>query len=136
MGRTRAQTTRQPSEAAEQPTEEEIAAAIALILAGGVVVASVAGAVAALLRLLPGLPDIEIDDLTASVGRMVSGITEGQPKLSEGEISVSAANLSYRAHYAIEAVKRIAAKVNEGTSAPDAVRGERRHLTRAYRGVP
>ena len=112
----------------DSQAEEEIAAAIALILAGGAVVASVAGAIASLLRLLPGLPDIEMDDLTASVGRMVSGITEGESRRSEGEISVSAANLSYRAHYAIEATKRVAKSVSEGESVRGALEGERRHL--------
>ena len=123
---TQQRTARRPPQASQ--AEEEIAAAIALILAGGVVVASVAAAIASLLRLLPGLPDIEIDDLTASVGRMVSGITEGETGRSGGEISVSAANLSYRAHYAIEATKRIANSVSEGEGLRGALEGERRHL--------
>ena len=59
---------------------------------------------------------------------MVSGITEDKDRRSEGEISVSASNLSYRAHYAIEATKRIASKVFEDGDLGGALEGERRHL--------
>lgn len=123
------QRTRPPEEAPDQgATEAEIAAAIALILAGGVVVASVAGAIAALLKLIPGLPDLPEADVTAPVSRMVSRITPRSARAGEGEIRADAANLSYRAHYAIEATKRIAGKVANGEPLRDALGAERTYL--------
>jgi hypothetical protein len=118
-----------PQGEAGAPTEESIAAAIALILAGQVVVASVVGAIAALLKLIPGLPDVGDSDVSTPIARMVSRIGRDAPRASGGEITANASNLSYRAHYAIEATKRIAQDVKNGGSVRDALKGEGRYFT-------
>lgn len=121
------QTSRQTQEASEAPAEEDIALAIALILAGqaaqGV---DPAVAVAAVLRLLPDLG--ELDDVSAPVSRLVLQAVPRERGGSEAERRASRGNLSYRAHYAIEAVKRLARKVGSGESLADAFKGERHHF--------
>lgn len=111
-----------------QASEGEIAAAIALILAGRVEVPSVVGAIAALLRMIPGLPSLSEDDVSLPVARMVSRISGATPKPGDAQIAVNAANLSYRAHYAIEATKRVALKVADGAGPREALSTERTHL--------
>lgn len=114
----------------QQANEPEIAAAIALILAGGVSVPSVTGAIAALLRMIPGMPDSGDGDVSVPVSRMVSRVTRGTGTPLDGEVAVSASNLSYRAHYAIEAMKRVASDVSQGNTLKDALNAERINLTR------
>lgn len=128
MTEAKLRTTSSPSEGKPRPTEAEIAAAIALILAGQVVVTSATGAIAALLALIPGLPDLGEDDVSVPVARMVSRIRADVPNASEGQIRANASNLSYRAHYAIEAIKRIAGKVKNEEPLRDALRAERTYL--------
>lgn len=116
---------RQPQNSPSEATEAEIAAAIALILAGQVVVVSAVGAIAALLALIPDLPE---DDVSTPVARMVSRIGRDTPNALEGNLRANASNLSYRAHYAIEATKRIAGKVKNGDALRDALSAERTYL--------
>lgn len=126
--------TRPPEQASGAATEEEIAFAIALILAGEAPLpqgVDPAVAVAAVLRLLPSLPALD-DDVSTPVARLVVRAIPQQASperpASLAETRASRANLSYRAHYAIEADKRLAKKVLSGESVTDAFKGERRHF--------
>lgn len=96
-----------------QTTEEEIAAAIAALLGDIVAVQTVealVGAIASLLARLPGLPESDGDDsVTRRVARLV---VEGRPAFREGTSSATLRsthvdNLIHRAHYAINATKRV-----------------------------
>ena len=118
--------------------EEEVAGAILLVLAGQVVVASVAAAIASLLALLPDVAKLE-SPVADSVARLVSRDT---PRLSEASGATRDAyldNLSRRAHYAISAVKRIGQDVAGGTSLVEAIEKEAHnlslHLERSARAV-
>lgn len=102
-------------------TEEEIAASIALILAGGISLPSGAtplSAIAALLLLLPGFPQsAENGSVANAVARLVVDDAKPLPNLTETNTALRRAhidNLVYRAHYAINATKRVAASVVDG----------------------
>ena len=134
--RTARRQSQQRSAEKSSATEEEVAGAILLVLAGQVVVASIAAAIASLLALLPDAPESPVLD---SVARLVSRDT---PRLSEASGATRDAyldNLSRRAHYAITAVKRIGQDVAGGTSLPEAIEAEARnlakHLERSARAV-
>lgn len=125
---------REPSSQSEA-TEEEIAASIALILAGGIDLPSGAtplSAIAALLLLLPGFSQTSEDASVANaVARLVVDDAKPLPKLTETNTALRRAhidNLVYRAHYAINATKRVAASVVEGEDLRGALRGEGRFL--------
>lgn len=132
MAETRVQS-RPPQEGST--LEEEIAAAIALILAGQVVPeVGVVAAIAALLTLLPGIPEADDTEgtegsVSRSVARLVVRDTPATSRRSGAEVRTSVSNLSYRAHYAIEAVKRVAERVRSGESIAEAFQGERRFYT-------
>ena len=124
----------------EQATEEEIASAIALILAGGVTLPSGTtplAAIAALLSLLPSLGDFAEDEPGGSVANAVARlVVEDAPEVSRPAEGLTGSlrraqldNLSYRAHYAIQAMRRISGAVVEGDDLRGALKSEGRYLT-------
>jgi hypothetical protein len=125
VGRTR---TRSQQSQPQSSLEEEIAAAIALILAGQALPNGVSME-AAIGRLLSVLPGALGADVSGSVARLVVADKPGVLRGSQATRATSIANLSYRAHYAIEAVKRVASKVSGGQGVADALRTERTHLS-------
>lgn len=108
-------------------SEEEVAFFVAYLLAGGDLPrgTSLIGAVAGLLRLLPGAPDA---DVTARVARRV---VLNKPEAPRGAGAIGAArvsNLSHAGHYAVQATKRIVGKIAGGEGVAASLEGERRHL--------
>jgi hypothetical protein len=105
MGRQRAPN----SETRQSPTEQEVAALVAAILAGSESAPNPPLAIAeALLNLLPAfLPsDVKVR-ISADVARLVS---DGQLEQSGGSQAIVVAqrsNLAYRALYAVQAVRRL-----------------------------
>jgi hypothetical protein len=101
----------------ESAQEEEIAAGIAALLAGFFAVtttAALVNAISSLLQLLPGLPDFGSDEdetlsgasVTRSVARLV--VRDRQtPGSSQTLRNAHVDNLLHRAHYAINATKRV-----------------------------
>lgn len=126
----RARTERRQARPSDETSEQHVARQIALVLAGVVVLpsgVSLAAAIAVLLRLLPGAPDVNV---TEAVARLVVQDQAKLPSRSEGTTAASRSNVAYRAHYAIEATKRIARDVAEGESLRDAIVAERPNLAR------
>lgn len=121
--------TRQPNQ--QSSAEEEIAGAIALLLAGSVAPPSgvtLAAAIAALLARLPDLPETdEIGAVSRSVSRLV---VRDRPILrgdSRGSVlRAHTDNISYRAHYAIQAMRRVAENIKNGDALRDALHKEAR----------
>ena len=116
----RARTAQSPP--SQQSSEEEVAAAIAAVLAGGLVLPAGTTPLAAISALLGtlGLPDASVRDAAA---RLVSEDPDLMPdnaaQLRAGPALRRAHldNLIYRAYYAINAAKRITARVAEGEEA-------------------
>lgn len=120
MTETRTLPPEQAGDSEASPTEEERAAAIAALLGGIVTVQTVealVSAIASLLARLPGLPS-EASDLGDDVTRRVARlVVEGRQGLREDMDSPREAsatlrhthidNLIHRAHYAINATKRV-----------------------------
>jgi hypothetical protein len=112
----------------EASAEEEIAAAIALILAGSVSTPRPpVEVIAGLLALIPGLPDIDFD-VRARVARLVARDNIVAPKGSGGILRAYQDNIAHAAHYAVNATKRVAANITDGAKIDAALRGEARHL--------
>lgn len=136
MARARTQAQKPPQDASA--AEEEIAAAIALVLAGQALPAGTTPlvAVAALLRLVPGLGDGDISERVAS---MVVGDRMPLSSGSQTILKASASNISYRAHYAIEAAKRVAGDIASGKGITEAFAKERpnliKHLEKSRRNI-
>jgi hypothetical protein len=110
-------------------TEEEIAAAIALILSGAVVPASLppVEVIAGLLLLIPGLPDEARESpVTERIARLVVG--EGiTPNEATGSVRRAYQdNLAHAAHYAVNATKRVGTRLAEGDGLKAAFEGEAR----------
>jgi hypothetical protein len=127
---------RQSQDQNSSSIEEEIAAAIALILAGGVVLppsTTPLAAISALLLLIPGLPSFAGSEASgASVANAAARLAvTDTPRLPESSGALRTAtvnNLSYRAHYAVEAMKRLAGSVASGEDLRGALRKEARYL--------
>lgn len=113
----------------QQHSEEEIAAAIALVLAGdtSVLPAGVAplAAIAALLGLLSGAPGDSVRDAAV---RLI--VEDTRPDINETGALGGAhiTNLVYSAHYAINAMRRLQASVSEGEDLREALATEGRYL--------
>jgi hypothetical protein len=106
MGRQRVAS---PGETRQSPAEEEVAALVAAILAGSIVVPNPALAIAeALLNLIPSfLPSLIKVRISADIARLV---VQDQPTPTNGtgaNLAASESNLAYRALYAVSAVKRL-----------------------------
>lgn len=112
-----------------QHSEEEIAAAIALVLAddASVLPAGVTplAAISALLGLLPGAPEDSVRDAAA---RLI--VEDTRPDIGETGTLRRAhmINLVYSAHYVINAMRRLGTKVSEGESLHKALVNEGRYL--------
>lgn len=115
-------------ESSESLTEAQIAALIAAILAGSVVIPAsmtLVGAVVVLLESLPSPPDGSVID---AVAEMVVGDREALFGGSEGNVASLEAltnNSGYQALYAIAAVRRIARAVEGGDDLGDALSREK-----------
>jgi hypothetical protein len=121
--------TRQPTDPTQEDSAEEgIAAAIALILAGQATLPDGMAPAAAIALLLARLPGLLEEGVSAAVAALVTGPQIPKPTGSAAILAARASNISYRAHYAIGAAKRVAAGVGEGKSIAEAVRAERKYL--------
>lgn len=132
MGRRRQPSQQAQAQQQQSSLESQIAAAIALVLAGRAAPdVEPAVVIASLLRLLPRVPETDEDGtVTSTVARLV---VRHRPRLVERPAAsaarrASTQNLSYRAHYAIEADKRVAERVFSGEGVAGALEGERRHF--------
>lgn len=107
-----------------QATEEEIAAAIAAVLAGAVVLppgVAPVGAIAFLLRGLPGAPDASV---SRAVARLVAGDLPSLPGRTGVLRRAYVDNLLYRAYYALTALRRVTGALGEGEELRDALSKE------------
>jgi hypothetical protein len=119
---------RPEKQSSQAPTEEEIAAAIALILAGTVTTPRPpVEVIAGLLALIPGLPDEARESpVRERVARLVLR-DRIAPNDATGSVRRAYQdNLAHAAHYAVNATKRVAAKLAEGDGLKAAFEGEAR----------
>jgi hypothetical protein len=119
-----AQTSAKTQEASA--AEEEIAAAIALILAGSVSTPRPpVEVIAGLLALIPGLPDIDFD-VRERVARLVVRDRVVAPDASGSILRAYQDNIAHAAHYAVNATKRVATRLADGETVRAAFEGEAR----------
>jgi hypothetical protein len=98
-----------PAQDQQSSTEEEVAALVAAILAGSVVVPNPALAIAeALLNLIPSfLPSAIKVRISADIARLVVQDQPTPTNRTGANLAASQSNLAYRALYAVSAVKRL-----------------------------
>jgi hypothetical protein len=138
MGRTRTAPSEAPSPPvqgeAQSISEEEVAAAIAAILAGQLALPAGVTLLAAITTLLGALPDAPDGPVTAATARAAARLVlEDPPKppgRSEALRVAYADNLLYRAWYGVNAAKRLAASVSEGDDLRAALSKELAHYHR------
>ena len=127
MGRTRTAPQPRPQQTRQQSSEEEIAAAIAMVLAGSLVISGTTplAAIAALLLRIPDAPDLDVRRAAARL------VLEDSPEVPRGAGALRTAyrdNLLYRAWYAVNATKRLGASVAGGEDLRGALKVEARYF--------
>lgn len=115
------------------PSNEEeasLAAAIALILAGQIEPPEGVGKEAAIAALLGTLPDAPVPSVRDAAARLVAGDSDPLPDAGEASAPRSAflENLIHRAHYAINAARRMGRTVRSGESLKAALNRESTYL--------
>lgn len=119
----------QTSSESSSTAEEQIAATITLLLAGGLPLpegTTLAAAVAALLLMLPDAPEAPVAE---PVAEAVAGlVVRDQPPIPDAPVATQKAyrqNVAFRAHYAVNAVRRVAVDVVGGRSLAESIAAER-----------
>jgi hypothetical protein len=128
MGRTRTEPRQRPRQEEPSSLEEEVAAAIAALLAGAVPLPTGVSLVAAISALLGALPDAPDGPTRDAAARLVAGdrttASDGTGALRRAYVD----NLIHSAYYAINASRRLGAAVAGGEDLGTALRREGRYL--------